>query len=84
MVRAVTRPTRSPVNGPGPTPTAIPVRSAGVAPASARTWAMSGASCSPWRMLLVAVASATTSVPSWRATVTVGEAVSNASSTLRA
>ena len=30
MVRAVTRPTRSPVNGPGPTPTAIRVSRDGV------------------------------------------------------
>ncbi len=82
IVRAVTSPTRSPVNGPGPTPTAMPVRSAGRAPASASTRSISGASCSPWRMACGEVAAATTSLPSWSATVTVGEAVSKASSTV--
>ena len=49
-VRAVTNPTRSPVNGPGPTPTAIPVTSAALAFASASTRRMPGASISPCRI----------------------------------
>src|SRR5438128_10791343 len=74
--RAVTTPTRSPVYGPGPTPTATAVRSARDAPASAMTFAIMGASSSPWRRPSEANASETTRSPSCKATLTAGVAVS--------
>ncbi len=83
-VRAVTSPTRSPVNGPGPTPTATAVRSRAVTPARARTSAIPGASISPCRIASSDSKVATTASPSWSATVTCGVAVSKASSTVRA
>src|SRR4029077_20939615 len=77
--RAVTTPTRSPVYGPGPTPTATAVRSARDAPASASTLAIIGASSSPWRRPSAAYASETTRSPSCKATLTTGVAVSKPS-----
>ena len=44
---AVTMPTRSPVKGPGPRPTAIALRSCGCLPAVTSTSLISGASSSP-------------------------------------
>jgi hypothetical protein len=82
-VRAVTSPTRRPVNGPGPVPTASAVRSWRTSPASRSTRSISGASCSPCFIRCSERASATTDSPSCRATVTYGVAVSKASSTSR-
>src|SRR5262245_9913540 len=83
MVRAVTSPIRRPVNGPGPTPTAMPVRSPRSMFACWNTCAIAGASSSPCRMTSTCVLSASTCVPSCTATVTAGVAVSKASSTGR-
>jgi hypothetical protein len=68
-VRAVTRPTRSPVNGPGPVPDTTALTSAAMRPALARTSAMAGATYSPWRRGSSVLDSASTLSPSWRATV---------------
>ncbi len=46
MARAVIRPTRNPVNGPGPTPTAMPVRS------DAELLGVSENASDPWRQQL--------------------------------
>ncbi len=73
-------PTRSPVNGPGPTPTATAVTSAEVRPASARTAAMLGATCSVCRRGSRVERSASTRLPSCRATVMAEVEVSRASS----
>src|SRR5690349_8903360 len=80
-VRAVTTPTRRPVNGPGPTPTATAVRSCRTTPASSMQRAMSGARCSPCFIGCSEECSTTTRSPSWRATETSGVAVSKARST---
>ena len=80
-VRAVTRPTRRPVNGPGPTPTAMPVSALTVTPAEVSTCSIPGASISPCRIDSSDSNVATTDDPSWSATVTCGVAVSKASST---
>src|SRR6478735_3539900 len=80
-VRAVTSPTRRPVNGPGPTPTAMPVSAATVTPAAVSTCSIPGASISPCRIDSSDSKVATTDDPSWSATVTCGVAVSKASST---
>src|SRR3984885_1038222 len=77
---ALTRPTRRPVYGPGPTPTAMPVRSCGDAPASAMTLAMTGASSSAWRCASTVTSWASGWPPSCSATVTAGVAVSRPSS----
>src|ERR1700722_19956946 len=77
---AVTRPTRSPVYGPGPTPTATPVRSRCDTPASAITLAIEGASSSAWRCASTVTSWASGWPPSWSATVTAGVAVSSPSS----
>src|ERR1700730_672311 len=78
--RAVTRPARRPVYGPGPVPTAIASRSVRPRPAEASTRSIIGASSSPRWRAPAAVSPASTRVPSCRATVTAGVAVSNASS----
>ena len=82
-VRAVTSPTRRPVNGPGPTPTATAVSSRRSTPASASTASIAGASSSPCRRASTVVRSASSRAPSRDATVTAGVAVSRASSTVR-
>src|SRR4051812_31644818 len=80
IVRAVTSPTRSPVNGPGPTPTAIPVRSRAVIPAFSSAAAIAGASSSPWRSASTVVDDATISPAGVAsATVTAALEVSKAS-----
>src|SRR5690349_20881792 len=80
ILRAVTSPTRNPVNGPGPTPTAIPVRSRGVTPADSSAAAIAGASNSPWRSASTVVDEATISpVGVASATVTAALEVSKAS-----
>src|ERR1022692_2371429 len=76
--RAVTRPTRRLVYGPGPVPTAIEVRSRGAAPATASTRWIDGVSSSPWRRASTADSCASTPEPSCSATVTAGVAVSKA------
>jgi hypothetical protein len=83
MARAVTRPTRRPVYGPGPTPTAIALRSPGAAPASAITRAMDGVSSSVClrRSTFSAAPRRPTPSPgdhSYSATVTAAVAVSKA------
>src|SRR4051794_3147818 len=80
-VRAVTRPTRRPVNGPGPTPTATAVMSWRATHVSSSSAVIPGASSSPCRRASTVVEEATTRSPSCRATVTAGVAVSKASST---
>src|SRR5581483_11270336 len=62
-VAAVTRPTRSPVNGPGPTPTTTAPRSRGLAPACASTASSAGASSSPCARASTVTRSATSSTP---------------------
>ena len=69
------------MNGPGPTPTAMPVSDEAVTPAAASTCSIPGASISPCRIDSSDSKVATTEVPSWSATVTCGVAVSKASST---
>ena len=69
IVRPVTMPTRSPVKGPGPLPTATAVRSAGVSDAEDRHEAMSGATHSVWARGSRCDSTASTRVSSWRATV---------------
>src|SRR5580704_7921687 len=78
--RAVTRPARSPVYGPGPVPTATASRSVRAAPPSASTFSIIAASSSPWRRELTTASAASTRDPSCRATVTAGVAVLKASS----
>src|ERR1700691_5255992 len=80
--RAVTRPARSPVYGPGPVPTATASRSVRAAPPSASTFSIIAASSSPCRRELTTASAASTRDPSCRATVTAGVAVSKASSTV--
>ena len=78
--RAVTSPTRSPVYGPGPVPTAIAVRSPAASRPRASTCVDAAASSSPWRRASTVVRIGQHLFPSCRATVTAGVAVSNASS----
>src|SRR5674476_303187 len=59
-VCAVTMPTRRPVNGPGPTPTTMPARSASTCPDSATTSLTSGISCSAWTFVAVTARDAKT------------------------
>src|ERR1700691_3056633 len=80
--RAVTRPARSPVYGPGPVPTATASRSVRAAPPSASSFSIIAASSSPCRRDLTTASAASTRDPSCRATVTAGVAVSKASSTV--
>ena len=75
---ALVIPTRNDVNGPGPTPTARSVTSPTDRPAATRTSRSIGASSSPCRRAPISVASASTAVPSWTATVTAGVDVSRA------
>src|SRR3984957_11458004 len=77
---AVTTPTRRPVYGPGPTPTAMPVRSCWERPASAMILAIDGASSSAWRCASTVTSWASGWPPSWSATVTARVAVSSPSS----
>jgi hypothetical protein len=81
--RAVIRPTRRPVNGPGPTPTATPVSSVRERPASASTFSIPGASSSPCLRASISVCSASTPSSPRSATVTAGVAVSKAKSSTR-
>ena len=84
-VRAVTSPTRSPVNGPGPTTQmVIAVRSAALAPASASTSWMPGANISPWRIDSSDAGPHNRVTVMQVANVICGVAVSKASSTCRA